>query len=494
MSDNKSSYRQIMKATSLFGGVQVINIIVSIVKSKFVAVFLGPYGMGIFSLLLSTMELVKAFTNFGLGISTVKVIASVNASEDQSKISTAVTVVHRWILITAIFGTLFSLFLSHWLSVLTFGNSDYTIAFAWLSVTILFSQLSAGSLAILQGMRKLQFLAKANVIGNVLGLFVTIPLYFLYKVDAIVPVLILSSVISFLFTWYFENKIKIKKVEVSGKQTIVDGKNMFVMGYVLSIGPLLAIGSSYIVRTYISKYGGITDVGLYAAGFAIINTYVGLIFNAMLTDYYPRLSAIAHNNDDCKNVANQQTELALLILSPMLVAFIVFSNLIILLLYSKEFLGITDMLYWAAISIFFKTLNWTIGIILIAKGTSKLYFWSDLIANIYILALNILGYHFWGLTGLGMSFVIGYFFGFVQLFWITKIKFNFGFFKSIYLIFTFQLALAISCFVAVKFLDSLYAYSLGIVLLIISLFYSYKELDKRIGISSIFLNLLQKFK
>ena len=39
MSEEKVSYREIMKATSLFGGVQVFNIIVALIKSKIIAVF-----------------------------------------------------------------------------------------------------------------------------------------------------------------------------------------------------------------------------------------------------------------------------------------------------------------------------------------------------------------------------------------------------------------------------------------------------------------------
>ena len=34
-------------------------------------------------------------------------------------------------------------------------------------------------------------------------------------------------------------------------------------------------------------------MGLYTAGFLILNSYVGIIFNAMGTDYFPRLAAIS---------------------------------------------------------------------------------------------------------------------------------------------------------------------------------------------------------
>ena len=67
MSDsNQSSYRSIFKATSLFGSVQFFQILIQIVKSKFIAILLGPAGVGIIGLYQSGMQLVQNITNMGL--------------------------------------------------------------------------------------------------------------------------------------------------------------------------------------------------------------------------------------------------------------------------------------------------------------------------------------------------------------------------------------------------------------------------------------------
>ncbi len=62
MTKESSSYKQILKATSIFGGVQVFNIIISILRAKFIAVIIGPVGMGIFGLLTSTLSLITSLT------------------------------------------------------------------------------------------------------------------------------------------------------------------------------------------------------------------------------------------------------------------------------------------------------------------------------------------------------------------------------------------------------------------------------------------------
>lgn len=488
MTEQQSSYRQIMKATSIFGGVQVFNIIISIIRSKFVAVLLGPAGMGIMGLLTSTTGIIGSLTNFGLGTSAVKDIAAAFGTNDEKKIGIVVTVMRRMVWMTGLLGLVATALLSPWLSRLTFGNQNYTLAFIWLSVTLLLNQLSSGQLVLLQGMRKLKHLAKANLSGSFIGLFVTLPLYYIWGIDGIVPGIIGTSMLSLLMSWYFSSKIKLEKTVLSNAQTISEGKNMLRMGFMISLSGLLAVGSSYIVRIFISRTGGVEQVGLYNAGFAIINTYVGLIFNAMATDYYPRLSAVAHDNKLCKKTINQQAEVAILILAPILIVFLIFINWVVILLYSRQFVAVSDMIYWAALGMFFKASSWSIAFIFLAKGTSKLFFWNELIVNIYFLGFNLIGYRLGGLYGLGISFAVSYALYLVQVYIISQIKFKFSFDRSFLIIFIIQFGLAMAGFLAVKFVDKPYNYVLGVTLIIMSCWYSVMELDKRIGVYNVIRN------
>jgi O-antigen/teichoic acid export membrane protein len=481
-----------MKATSLFGGVQVFNIILSIIRSKFIAILLGPTGMGIMGLLTSTTGLIGNLTNFGLSTSAVKDIAAANNTKNTQRIATIITVFRRLVWITGALGMVATLILAPWLSQLTFGNKNYTLAFIWISITLLFQQLSSGQLVILQGMRKLQFLAKANIVGSSLGLLATLPLYYFWKIDGIVPGLIGTALLSLLISWYFSRKVKVKSTTTSYSQTYFEGKSMLQMGFMISLSGLLTAGASYIIRIFIGRAGGVEQVGLYTAGFAIINTYVGLIFNAMGTDYYPRLSAAAYDNKLCKRTINQQAEIALLILAPILIMFLVFIKWVIILLYSKQFIAISDMIYWMAIGMFFKATTWTLGFLILAKGNGKVFFWSELASNVLTLLLNIFGYWIWGLTGLGISFFVAYIIALCQVFFINKIKFEFSFDQSFLTIFSFQFGLAIAGFLTMHYLKRPFAYMTGALLICVSIWYSLIELNKRLGLLSLARNFWNK--
>jgi len=483
--EQQPAYRAIFKATSLFGGVQVFNILIAIVRSKIVAVLLGPAGMGIAGLLTSTTSLIGGLTNFGLGVSAVKNVAAADASGDPVRVATVVGVLRRLVWITGLLGAVVTLVLSPWLSQLTFGNRDYTVAFIWISVTLLFSQLSSGQMVILQGMRKLRYLAQANMAGAVLGLVISAPIYYFWGVDGIVPAIIASSLLALALSWYFAHKVSSQKMKVDGRTTFVEGRDMLRMGIMLSLQSLIAMGAAYIVHMFISNTGGVEQVGLYKAGFTIITTYVGMVFTAMSTDYYPRLSKVARDDEQARKLINQQIEVATLILAPILTILIIFINWILPLLYSEKFLAVNEMIHWAALGMYFRAVSWAIAFILLAKGASRLYFWNELAASLYILALNLVGYRLAGLEGMGISFLIGYVIYLLQIYIVARRRYSFHFDKTFYRLFGLHLLLGSLCFADIKLLTAPWIYLIGIPLILVSGFYSLYELEGRLGLGSI---------
>lgn len=483
--EQKASYRQAFKATSLFGGVQVFNILIGVIRSKFIAVLLGPAGMGIVGLLTSTTGMIAGLTDFGLRTSAVKNVAEANAQQDEQRIGVVVTTLRKLVWITGLLGTFVTLLLAPWLSELVFGNREYTYVFMFLSVTLLFTQLSAGQNVILQGTRKLAYLAKASVLGALFGLVVTVPLYFLFGLKGIAPAIIIVSIVTLTLSWYFARKVEIKKTHLPLKEVWKEGKGMLQMGFLLSLSGLITMAVAFLTRIYIGRVGGIDEVGLFTAGFTIIVSYVGLVFSAMATDYYPRLSGIAHDNRLAKTTINHQAEIAILILAPLLMVFFVFIDWGVLLLYSYQFLPINEMIRWAALGMFFRAFSWSIAFLYLAKGASKLFFINELMANTYILAFNIIGYKLWGLGGLGVAFLLSYIAYSIQVYIICRRKYMFGVDKTFMKVFLLQLTCAIACFCVVMFMPHPFQYLVGSVLITVSAFYSFRELDRRIDLRSI---------
>lgn len=499
MNDNQQSYRNVLNATSLFGGVQFINIILRLIRSKAIALLIGPIGMGISNLLLTTMELINGLTNLGLERSAVKDISLANTNSNSKSVAITISILKKLVWLTITIGVLLMILLAPWLSEIAFGNKDYTISFIWISIALLFKQLSSSQLAILQGLRKLKSLAKANLLGNFIGLLITLPLYYYYKIDAIVPAIIIATFMSFVFTYYYSHKLDIESVTISRKEAVSEGKGMINLGIMLSLSSLITLLVAYIIRIYIGSANeteelGLIDVGLYSAGFVILNSYVGIIFNAMGTDYFPRLSEIANDITKLRKTVLEQATVAILLITPIIVVFLACAPFIIVILYSYEFSPIVAMVTWGILGMIFKAVSWSMGYMIIAKGDSKVFIKTAIGFNTILLSINIIGYHFGGLEGVGISFFIYYIIHFIAIRIITYYRYDFYFEKGFYKIFTFTVIMCFLAFSITFIPSSILKNSLMIGLIVVSCWYSYKELDKKIGVKDYLAGIFKRKK
>jgi O-antigen/teichoic acid export membrane protein len=494
MEKTPSSYKQIAKATGIFGGVQVINILISIVRSKFVAVLLGTNGVGLMGLFTATTTLISSVTNLGIGFSAIRTISETSATNNQTLMSRTIKTMRRWVFFTGITGALFSIIFSKQLSQWTFGSDDYRWAFIWLSITLLLQSVTSGQLALLQGLRKLQHLAKANIIGSFAGLFVSLPLYYFLQLKGIVPALIVTALINLILSWYYCRSIPVDDTKITIRESFSEGFEMVKLGSVVMITGFAASGVMYLIRMYISRTGGLEEVGLYAAAWSIMNGYVDMIFTAMGTDYFPRLSAVNSNNKNIKQLVNEQAEMAVLILGPILILLIAVLPLIIYILLTKSFLPIIPLIQWALLGILFKAGSWTIAYILLAKGDRKLYFLSEMCSSAFFLISNIVLYHYFKLEGIGIAFLLNYIFYLAFVFTIAKVKYQFSFENDFIKIFTIQFSLLAIAFLIGWKIGYPNGYIPCLAIVLLSIFYSYKQLSKRIDIPVLIETIKLKFK
>ena len=112
----------------------------------------------------------------------------------------------------------------------------------------------------------------------------------------------------------------------------------------------------------------------------------------------------------------------------------------------------------------------------------------------YTLIFNMLGYYLGGLTGLGVSFLLSFTVYLIQVFVIARTRYHFSFYSSFITIFLVQFTLALLTFALVNLVEQPYSYFWGIVLIAISGWYSYRELDRRIGVKEIIQSVIQKIK
>lgn len=489
---NKSSYNQIVKATSIFGGVQLFQILIQIIRSKFIAVLLGTAGVGIMGLFSSATGLISSITNLGLNFSAIRTISAAANDENSNIIGRTIVTLRRWVFFTGIIGAFITLVLSSQLSQWSFGSVEYTWAFIWLSITLFFQALNGGQLALLQGLRKIKQLASANILGSFLGLIFSVPLYYYFGIEGIVPAIIIASINNLFLSWYFTKKVKFEKIAIDYKESYYEGLEMVKLGGVVMISGFISVGVMFLIRIFISRTGGFEEVGLYSAAWAIITGYVGMVFSAMGTDYFPRLSAVNEDNKLIIKFVNDQAEIAILILSPIMILLLSTIPLIIKILLTTDFNSIIGLVQFALLGVLFKAASWAIGFIFLAKGDKKIFFLTEMIFNIIMLSSNIICYYYFGLIGIGYAFLLSYLIYFVIIYLVAKSKYNFRFDIPFIKIFSIQFFFVLLTLVLTFIVGFPFGYLIGSAMLLLSIFYSYIEANKRMDIGMILKKYLKK--
>lgn len=494
MSDNKTSYEQILKATSILGSVQFLTILFSVIRTKIIAVFIGPAGMGIIALLNSTLNLIGGVTGLGLETSAIKSISENYKNDNSKSVSKIAEIVKKIMFFTGILGAFLTIVFSKYISILSFGNDSQMYSLIFLSVTLIFKQLTSSHMVVLQGLRKLKLLAKANLYGNLFGLLFSIPIYYFLGIDAIVPTIILSSFAAFVFAFYYASKVQLQKESIKKSQLLSEGKSIIQLGIMLTISSLLTLLSAYLTQIYISNVSNTEQVGLYSAGFTLLNSYVGTIFTVMSTDYYPRLAAINSDNTKVRAAVLQQSYISILLITPIIVLFLTFVPFIVKVLYSSKFLVIISMVCFGIIGMLFRAVSFSMGYILIAKGDSVMFTKTAIGFNVLSFVLNVVGYYFYGLRGLGISFLVYSIFHFFALKVITKKSYNFYLDKKIRITFSICFLLCIASFF-VRYIELTILRSLLMGLLcIIAIAYFLYEINREINLKEIVIAVFRNNK
>lgn len=402
---DSNSYKSILKGTSIFGGVQVFQVLVNIVRGKFVAMFLGPEGMGISSLFTSSANTIVSVSSLGLNLSFVKEVAA--AKERPARLDMIAKVAGKLINLTGILGALFCALAAPWLSNLSFGSTSYAWQFVLLAVAVYLFVAGNGQLALLQGLHKVRLLSFASLSGALSGLLFGVPLYYFFGNKGIVPAIVVSSLITYLFfRWGLRKSIPRSDVRVPRRFSSLIGRRMLSAGMVLLASSLINTAFTYIINICIRVFGNLADVGLFNAANSLTGQYTAVVFTAMALDYFPRLSAAAGDRSKMRTVVDRQMEIVALIAAPLVLFLIASTPIVIQLLLTSEFLGVTELMRWLGLAILFKAVAYPLGYIAFAKDNRRLFFWLEGVAcNLLYLACSLAFYFRFGLMGLGYGAV-----------------------------------------------------------------------------------------
>ena len=473
--DTNGSYRHILKYTGIFGGVQGLNVLIGLVRTKLVAILLGPSGMGLASLFNTTVGFVSQATNLGLPISAVRQMSELYDRGDREAINHFVKVIRGWSLLTALVGMLVCVAIGPFLSQTTFAWGDHSLHFMLLSPAVGMMAITGGETAILKGMRKLGSIAIIQVLAVVAALAISVPVYYVFGESGIVPVIVMMAFATMVLT--LKQSLKLIPLQLRGaKGMLGEGMEMVRLGVAFTLAAVIGTASEMLIRSYLNVTGDLDVLGLYNAGYMLTITYAGMVFSAMEADYYPRLSAVQHDIEATNETVNRQMKVSLLLISPMLAALIIALPLLVPMLFSGKFLPVVGMAQVAALAMYMKVLTLPVAYITLARGYSLSYLFLESCYFVVFVVLIIVGYQYWGLFGTGLAITLAHVFEYVLVNGYAYKKYGYRSSATVYGYAIVQVALGLLAYILTLVADGYLYWSIGALIVILSGLLSLKAL------------------
>lgn len=399
--------RTIVKAMGVFGSIQVFNILCSVVRTKLVALWIGPLGMGLFAIFNSAIDMIVNIANFGMRTSATRSISM--ASDNPDKLNRISVAARRWAMWLGALGAIAMIIASPWLSEMSFGDRSHVWGYVILAIAVFANSLTLGEQAVMQGTSMLKKLAQASFYGALVGLILSIPLYYFLGEQSIVPSILCYSLSVLIFSYLIRKKgIGLQSCTLTIKDTLAIGKDFLKLGIFITLTDVVSQTSNYIFISYLNNVANTETVGYYQAGYTLIARYTGLILSALCVEYFPRLSKVAHSNMKLNIFVSQEINIALMVLIPIIVAFILFRRLIISILYSDAFFIIETFISVGIIGMIFRAVSWSMAYVILAKGKGKLFFVIEVFDLLVFLVLYIVAFNLYGIDGFGYAFLLWY--------------------------------------------------------------------------------------
>ena len=444
----KDGYGRTVKFLGMFGGAHGVSMVLNLLRNKISSFLLGTTGIGLVGLYNRTVQMFSDCSNLSLSYSAVRKLSESFEKGNREELLHFVKVTRSIALLTGIVGMLLFLLFSP----LVVDFMDEEIAYSrshllLLSPVILFMAVSGGEIAVLRGTRRLNSLALYSLWTACAAFGVAVPLYYFWGFSGIMPSIFIISLMQMAGVLFYSLKLYEYKASPFSWSLIRSGVEMIKLGTGYIYATILTSSSIWIIYNHISNVGGDAELGLFSAGYLLMSMLPSMLFAALDSEYYPRLSSVFADKKVRNAIVNEQIEVHLLIQVPLLLGVVVVLPLLLPLLYTDDFLPAVRMTQLAVFGLLFHILTYPISFMPLSKGDTLAFVAQETSYNVVNVLLIVVGYSNWGLTGAGVAMCTARFVDLAVAYSISRFKYGFSLSSRVlmYMAINGALAMIVAC-------------------------------------------------
>jgi len=398
----------LVKAANLNLANLSLRIITGILVSKFIAIYIGPPGMALIGNLRNFMSALQSLSISGLYKGVVSLISQ--CKDDVLKLTKLLSTVFYFGFFSSVLLAFLCYYNAAFINDIIFSSSyRYTYIIKILAIVLPFYALNMFAFSIMNGFSKHKYLLIINILGQILGLLVTLLLIYQENIDGALQAIVITPALSLLITIVgiafrrsLVSSIKITQVSWS----VIDKLSPYmIMALVSAIAiPIVTI----IVRNYLIEEIGIKAAGYWTAMTRVSDYYL-MFFNSLMALYIlPRFAEINSKQAFRKEAFSFYKT----IMPPFLVILLIIylsRSLIINLLFTEDFRPVEDLFGYQILGDIARVLS----MVIVYQFLAKKMFAHFLILEIFLFIMMYISSIYlideFGLQGAVMGHCLSYF-------------------------------------------------------------------------------------
>lgn len=401
----------------------LIKLGIGLLTSKMIAVFVGPSGMAYIGNFRNFMTSLEGLSTLAFPSGIVKYVGENDADEsERNKIITTVLV--TFLVFSTFLGLLIYLFADVLCTKIFGGNLRFVIVFKTVAVVLPFSVISTLFISIINGLGRYNKLIYATIISNILALLLTVFLIYQFKLVGALLSLALNPVFLFAVHFFYVPKELqiVRRVNLKEYDFAVIIK---LTGFSLMILPSFLINPFVMleIRKFLIDRVGLDQSGFWETMTRVSNLYLLFISTLVGLYFYPQLIKATNAVQTKKVFTNFYKSIIPLFIACSIVIY--FARFwIIKILFSTEFLPVSDLFFWQLVSDLFKICGLILGFQFLAKRIIVPYIILEVSTNVLLYFLSIFCIESIGIQGALIAQAAEHFLYFlILIFYFRKIIF-----------------------------------------------------------------------
>ena len=409
----------LFKVAHLNSATIATKIIAGILTSKAIAIFIGVEGMALIGNLRNFLSAIQSFAILGFYNGFVKTVAK--SKDDALELSKTISTTYY----LGFFSTILMSFLCYYNAefindFLFSSNYNYGYVIQVLALALPFYSLNMFCFGIMNGFSNFKMLLIINIIGQILGLSVTLYLIYIEHIDGALIAAVIAPSLLFLITLVgiinrrnLMPQIKISHMSLSVLKTFAPYATMAL------VTAIALPFTSIMIRNFLIEELGIKQAGYWEAMNRISDYYLMFVTSIMTLYIIPRFSEIDSKKEFRKEVFGFYKSV-MPIFGLGLIAIYFLRPFVVSLVFSEEFQPVENLFLWQLLGDFVKVLSIVIAYQFLAKKMFTQFIIIEIFLVIMLYLTSVYLIDVYGVEGA----VMGHFFSYLMHFLIVLLVFS----------------------------------------------------------------------